>query len=108
MEWGGGDTNPELCGTKHVLRLLWVDSPIVIALRQDIRLCFFCRKAKLLLKKKRYLEGMLTKTDTQLDNLQEMVERIEYAQVEIQVVEGLKQGNECLEKMHQVSLGWGR
>eukprot|EP00731_Ephydatia_muelleri_P029272 Em0020g916a len=59
-------------------------------------------KAKLLLKKKRYLEGMLTKTDTQLDNLQEMVERIEYAQVEIQVVEGLKQGNECLEKMHQM------
>ena len=67
---------------------------------------FPCRKAKLLLKKKRYLEGMLTKTDTQLDNLQEMVERIEYAQVEMQVVEGLKQGNECLEKMHQAS--WGR
>ena len=31
-----------------------------------------------------------------------MVETIEYTQIEIQVVEGLKEGNECLEAMHKV------
>ena len=60
------------------------------------------RRAKLLLKKKRYLESLLDKTDQQLDNLQQMVETIEYTQIEMQVVEGLKTGNECLDAMHQV------
>lgn len=32
-----------------------------------------CRKAKLLLKKKRYLEGLLDQTDTQMDNLAQLV-----------------------------------
>lgn len=59
-------------------------------------------RAKLLLKKKRYLESLLDKTDTQIDNLQQMVETIEYTQIEIQVVEGLKEGNECLEAMHKM------
>ena len=35
-------------------------------------------RAKLLLKKKRYLESLLDKTDTQLDNLEQMVENIEF------------------------------
>lgn len=60
------------------------------------------RRAKLLLKKKRYLESLLDKTDTQLDNLEQMVENIEFTQIEMKVVEGLKQGNECLEEMHKV------
>jgi len=30
------------------------------------------------------------------------VENIEFTQVEMKVVEGLKQGNECLEQMHKV------
>ena len=60
------------------------------------------RKAKLLLKKKRYLETLLTRTDTQLDNMQQMVDNIEFTQIEMKVVEGLKQGNECLEAMHKV------
>ena len=75
------------------------------------------RKAKLLLKKKHYLEGLLDQTDTQMDNLAQMVlilswllllynlsqvENIEFTQVEMKVVEGLKQGNECLEQMHKV------
>ena len=59
-------------------------------------------RAKLLLKKKRYLESLLDKTDTQLDNLEQMVENIEFTQIEMKVVEGLKQGNECLEQMHKV------
>ncbi|XP_070579880.1 charged multivesicular body protein 6-A-like isoform X2 [Ptychodera flava] len=59
-------------------------------------------KAKLLVKKKRYQEQLLEKTDKQLDNLEMMVNDIEFAQVEMKVVEGLKVGNECLKKMHQM------
>lgn len=66
---------------------------------------FLFSKAKLLLKKKRYLESLLNKTDNQLDNLQQMVETIEFTQIELQVVEGLKTGNECLEEMHKVLSG---
>ena len=60
------------------------------------------RKAKLLLKKKRYLESLLDKTDQQLDNLQQMVDNLEFTQIEMKVVEGLKTGNECLEQMHKI------
>lgn len=59
-------------------------------------------KAKLLLKKKRYFESTLEKTDQQLENLQGLVDNIEYAQVEMKVVDGLKQGNECLKQMHKL------
>ena len=44
----------------------------------------------------------MDKTDGQLDNLQQMVDNIEYAQIELKVVEGLKIGNKCLEDMHKV------
>ncbi|KAL1416930.1 hypothetical protein MTO96_027371 [Rhipicephalus appendiculatus] len=54
-------------------------------------------KAKLLLRKKRFMEQMLEKTDGQLTNLEKM-----FAQIEIQVVEGLKVGNESLKKLHEV------
>ena len=56
----------------------------------------------MLLKKKRFLESLLTKTDQQLDNLQQMVDNIEFAQIEMRVVEGLKTGNECLEQLHKL------
>lgn len=59
-------------------------------------------KAKLLLRKKRFMEQMLEKTDGQLTNLERMVHDIEFAQIEIQVVEGLKVGNESLKKLHEV------
>uniref|UniRef100_A0A131XK71 Protein-sorting related protein n=1 Tax=Hyalomma excavatum TaxID=257692 RepID=A0A131XK71_9ACAR len=59
-------------------------------------------KAKLLLRKKRFMEQILEKTDGQLTNLERMVHDIEYAQIEIQVVEGLKVGNESLKKLHEV------
>ena len=60
------------------------------------------RKAKLLLKKKRFLENLLENTDTQLENLQQMVDTIEFTQIEVKVVEGLKQGNEALNQLHKV------
>ncbi|CAI8024678.1 Charged multivesicular body protein 6 [Geodia barretti] len=59
-------------------------------------------KAKLLLKKKRFLEGLLANTDTQLENLQQMVDTIEFTQIEVKVVEGLKLGNEALNQLHKI------
>uniref|UniRef100_A0A098LX24 Charged multivesicular body protein 6-like protein n=1 Tax=Hypsiglena sp. JMG-2014 TaxID=1550645 RepID=A0A098LX24_9SAUR len=59
-------------------------------------------KAKLLLKKKRYEEQLLDKTENQISNLERMVYDIEFTQIELKVIEGLKIGNECLNKMHQV------
>jgi charged multivesicular body protein 6 len=43
---------------------------------------------ELLLKKKRYYEQNLDKTDGQLDNLDQMVHNIEYTQIEHQVIKG--------------------
>uniref|UniRef100_A0ABI7ZRT6 Charged multivesicular body protein 6 n=1 Tax=Felis catus TaxID=9685 RepID=A0ABI7ZRT6_FELCA len=59
-------------------------------------------RAKLLLKKKRYQEQLLDKTENQITSLETMVQNIEFAQIEMKVVEGLQIGNECLKKMHQV------
>lgn len=63
---------------------------------------FYLRKAKLLLKKKKFFEQNLEKTDGQLDNLDQMVHNIEYTQIEHQVVDGLKVGNDCLKKLQQM------
>ncbi|XP_066139537.1 charged multivesicular body protein 6-A [Euwallacea fornicatus] len=57
-------------------------------------------RALLLLKKKRYQEELLRKTDGQLENLEKLTHDIEFAQIELQVVDGLKQGNEALKKMN--------
>lgn len=59
-------------------------------------------RAKLLLKKKRYREQLLDKTETQISSLETMVQSIEFAQIEMKVLEGLQIGNQCLNKMHQV------
>lgn len=60
----------------------------------------FCRRAKLLLRKKRYQEQLLQNTDGQLENLERLTHDIEYAQVELEVVAGLKTGNEALKKLN--------
>lgn len=59
-------------------------------------------KALLLLKKKRYQDQLLDKTENQIGNLERMVQDMEFAQIEIKVIQGLKVGNECLKKMHEV------
>nr|AEE62480.1 unknown [Dendroctonus ponderosae] len=58
-------------------------------------------RALLLLKKKRYQEQLLVKTDNQLENLEKLTHDIEFTQIELEVVEGLKQGNEALKKVNQ-------
>lgn len=59
-------------------------------------------KALLLLKKKRYQDQLLEKTENQITNLERMVQDIEFAQIEMKVIEGLKIGNDCLKSMHEV------
>ncbi|XP_010006958.1 PREDICTED: charged multivesicular body protein 6 [Chaetura pelagica] len=50
----------------------------------------------------RWQEQLLDKTENQISNLERMVQDIEFTQIEMKVIEGLKIGNECLHKMHQV------
>lgn len=63
---------------------------------------FSLSRALLLLKKKRFQEQLLQRTDGQLDNLEKMVSELEFSQIQAKVVEGLKIGNESLKKMHEV------
>ncbi|XP_041362720.1 charged multivesicular body protein 6-A-like [Gigantopelta aegis] len=59
-------------------------------------------KAKLLLRKKKFQEGLLEKTDGQLENIEKLVHDLEFAQIEAEVVKGLQVGNASLKKMHQL------
>uniref|UniRef100_A0A3Q3G6C3 Charged multivesicular body protein 6a n=1 Tax=Labrus bergylta TaxID=56723 RepID=A0A3Q3G6C3_9LABR len=59
-------------------------------------------KALLLLKKKRYQDQLLVKTENQISNLERMVQDIEFMQIEMKVIEGLKVGNDCLKSMHEI------
>lgn len=83
---------------KRILNNLEAERKIAKQLLQDGRK----EKAKLLLRKKRFMEQMLTKTDGQLMNLEQMCHDIEFAQIEHQVLEGLKVGNESLKSLHEM------
>jgi len=56
----------------------------------------------LLLRKKRFQEQLLAKTDGQLENMERLVHDLEFSQVEMQVLDGLRTGNEALKKVHEV------
>lgn len=59
-------------------------------------------RALLLLRKKKFQEQVLSKTDGQLENLERMVHDIEFAQVELRVIDGLKVGNAALKKLQDL------
>ncbi|XP_076619380.1 vacuolar protein sorting 20 [Colletes latitarsis] len=59
-------------------------------------------RALLLLRKKKFQEQLLSKTDGHLENLERMVHDLEFAQVELKVVDGLKVGNTALKKLHDL------
>jgi charged multivesicular body protein 6 len=62
-------------------------------------------KALLFLKKKKYQEKLLEQTDTQLLNLEQLTNSIEYALVEKELLEGIQKGNQVLNAIHkEVSL----
>lgn len=62
----------------------------------------FSSKALALLRKKRYQEQLIEKARGQLDNLEAMVESIEFQQMENEVIEGIKAGNEALSSLQEV------
>lgn len=57
--------------------------------------------ALLALKKRNYQTGLLQKTDDQLFNLEQLVQSIEFAQVESQVFVGLQTGNYILKEIQK-------
>ncbi|KAJ0177328.1 hypothetical protein K1T71_007337 [Dendrolimus kikuchii] len=59
-------------------------------------------RAKLLLRKKKYQENLLQNADAQLEKLEQLTHDLEFAQIEIQVLDGLKTGNVALKKVHDV------
>lgn len=58
-------------------------------------------RAMTALRRRRYQEGLLSKTDTQLANLEALVSTIEFTLIEVSVFHGLKQGNEVLKEIHR-------
>ncbi|KAH8350124.1 hypothetical protein KR067_001386 [Drosophila pandora] len=59
-------------------------------------------RAKSLLRKKKYQESLLTNADKQLENLEKLAADLEFAQVEMKVLDGLKAGNAALKKVHDL------
>jgi charged multivesicular body protein 6 len=59
-------------------------------------------RAKLLLKKKRFQETLLQKSEAQLDNVERLVHDLEFANIEMKVLEGLKLGNDALKQVHDI------
>ncbi|XP_035432446.1 charged multivesicular body protein 6-A [Spodoptera frugiperda] len=59
-------------------------------------------RAKLLLKKKKYQEKLLQNTDNQLEKLEQLTHDLEFAQIEVQVINGLRTGNEALKKVNDI------
>ncbi|KAK7077121.1 Charged multivesicular body protein 6 [Halocaridina rubra] len=59
-------------------------------------------RAKLLLRKKRFVEEQLNKTDATLENIEKMIQDLEFAQIEMKVVDSLKVGNESLKHINEM------
>eukprot|EP00300_Choanocystis_sp_HF-7_P022332 c21553_g1_i1.p1 GENE.c21553_g1_i1~~c21553_g1_i1.p1 ORF type:complete len:222 (+),score=65.23 c21553_g1_i1:37-666(+) len=57
-------------------------------------------KAKRALRLKQYQTKLLEKTQNQIERLQEMVDTIEFAQIEVEVFKGLEAGNSALKQLH--------
>ncbi|EGG01057.1 uncharacterized protein MELLADRAFT_92804 [Melampsora larici-populina 98AG31] len=58
-------------------------------------------KALLALRRKKYQESLLIKTDQQLETLQNLVSSVEFSLIEKDVLFGLQQGNQVLKEIHK-------
>lgn len=59
-------------------------------------------RAKLLLRKKRFQEQCIERGHTQLENIDRLILDIETTQIEIEVVDSLKTGNDCLKSLNSL------
>ncbi|KAF9523618.1 Snf7 family [Crepidotus variabilis] len=58
-------------------------------------------RALVALRRRKYQQSLLVKTDGQLENLEQLVSTIEFSLVELSVLHGLKQGNDVLKEIHK-------
>jgi hypothetical protein len=58
------------------------------------------KKALLALRRKKYQESLLAKTDSQLEQLEQLASSVEFAKIQKDVVFGLQQGTKVLQEIH--------
>jgi charged multivesicular body protein 6 len=58
------------------------------------------KKALLALRRKKYQESLLSKTDAQLEQLEKLTSNVEFALIQKDVVFGLQQGTKVLKEIH--------
>jgi len=58
-------------------------------------------RALIALRRRRYQQSLLTKTDEQMENLEQLVSTIEFSLIEVSMLHGLKQGNDILKEIHK-------
>ncbi|TFY77218.1 hypothetical protein EWM64_g6797 [Hericium alpestre] len=58
-------------------------------------------RALIALRRRKYQESLMMKTDGQLESLEQLVSTIEFSLVEVSVLHGLKQGNDVLKEIHR-------
>lgn len=59
-------------------------------------------RALVVMRRKKFMEEILNRTDKQLETLEQLVIDIEYTQIEVSVVEGLKVGSEALKQLNSL------
>lgn len=58
------------------------------------------KKALLALRRKKYQESLLAKTDAQLEQLEQLTSNVEFAKIQKDIVFGLEQGTKVLKEIH--------
>jgi len=58
-------------------------------------------RALIALRRRKYQQSLLTKTDEQMENLEQLVATIEFSLIEVSILHGLKQGNDILREIHK-------
>jgi len=53
------------------------------------------------LRRRKYQQSLLLKTDGQLENMEQLVSTIEFSTIEVSVLHGLRRGNEVLKEIHK-------
>ena len=66
------------------------------------------KRALLALRRKKYQESLLAKTDAQLEQLEQLTSSVEFALVQKDVVFGLEQGTSVLKEIHREMGGLDR
>jgi len=58
-------------------------------------------RALIALRRRKYQQSLLTKTDEQMENLEQLVSTIEFSLIEVSMLHGLQQGNDILKEIHK-------